>query len=241
MKYMGSKNRIAKDILPIILKNRAPGQWYVEPFVGGCNIIDKVNGNRIGNDINFYLIEMWKELQKGWNQPKLVTEDQYNEIRINKDKFEPWLVGYVGFLLSFGAKWFGGYRRDVAGSKGDITNMENQSRRAYESIINQLPNVKDVVFTNLNYWEITIPKNSIIYCDPPYEDTTKYKDKFDHKKYWDWVRVMSLSGHQIFCSEYNAPPDFDVIWQVDVNVTLSKQPLKKTCEKLFVYNPVCNI
>lgn len=52
MKYMGSKNRIAKYILPIILKDRKECQWYVEPFVGGCNTIDKVVGNRIGSDIH---------------------------------------------------------------------------------------------------------------------------------------------------------------------------------------------
>lgn len=35
MKYMGSKSRIAKYILPIILKDRKDGQYYVEPFCGG--------------------------------------------------------------------------------------------------------------------------------------------------------------------------------------------------------------
>nr|WP_319571429.1 DNA adenine methylase [uncultured Draconibacterium sp.] len=45
MKYMGSKNRIAKHILPIILKNRT-NELYVEPFVGGANLIDKVDGER---------------------------------------------------------------------------------------------------------------------------------------------------------------------------------------------------
>ena len=35
MKYMGSKARIANEILPIILKDRKDGQFYVEPFVGG--------------------------------------------------------------------------------------------------------------------------------------------------------------------------------------------------------------
>ena len=35
MKYQGSKRRIAKDILPIILRDRKNGQFYVEPFVGG--------------------------------------------------------------------------------------------------------------------------------------------------------------------------------------------------------------
>jgi len=38
MKYTGSKRRVAKEILPIILKDRQLNQWYVEPFVGGGNL-----------------------------------------------------------------------------------------------------------------------------------------------------------------------------------------------------------
>ncbi len=41
---MGSKARIAKHILPIILKDRKDGQWYVEPFVGGANLIEEKTG-----------------------------------------------------------------------------------------------------------------------------------------------------------------------------------------------------
>ena len=41
MNYMGSKTKVAKKLLPTILANRTPGQWYVEPFVGGANMIDK--------------------------------------------------------------------------------------------------------------------------------------------------------------------------------------------------------
>ena len=59
MKYMGSKARHAKEILPIILSTRKEDQWYVEPFVGGANVIDKVDGKRIGADINEPLIGMW--------------------------------------------------------------------------------------------------------------------------------------------------------------------------------------
>ena len=58
MKYMGSKNRIAKDILPIILKDRTPKQWYIEPFCGGLGTLDKVTSNRIASDKNKYIIEM---------------------------------------------------------------------------------------------------------------------------------------------------------------------------------------
>ena len=40
MKYMGSKARFSKEILPIILKERTADQWYIEPFAG--------NGKRLG-------------------------------------------------------------------------------------------------------------------------------------------------------------------------------------------------
>ena len=47
---MGSKAKIAKSLLNLMLKNRAANQAFVEPFVGGCNVIDKVEGLRIGCD-----------------------------------------------------------------------------------------------------------------------------------------------------------------------------------------------
>jgi DNA adenine methylase len=84
---MGSKNRLAKYILPIILKNKKQNQVYVEPFCGGCNSMDKVTGCvRIANDINEYLIATFKAAQSGWIPPGLITEEQYKEIQNNKDK-----------------------------------------------------------------------------------------------------------------------------------------------------------
>lgn len=65
MIYMGSKRRIAEQILTLILEGRKEGQYYVEPFCGGCNTIDKVPGNRIANDSNPYLIAMWEALSGG--------------------------------------------------------------------------------------------------------------------------------------------------------------------------------
>lgn len=44
MKYMGSKSRIAKDIVPILQRyiDENNIDTYVEPFVGGANVIDKI-------------------------------------------------------------------------------------------------------------------------------------------------------------------------------------------------------
>lgn len=36
MQYMGSKNRIAKELIPIITEGMTKDQHYIEPFVGGA-------------------------------------------------------------------------------------------------------------------------------------------------------------------------------------------------------------
>ena len=85
MKYLGNKARIAKEILPIILKDRKVGQYYVEPFVGGANMIDKVDGNRIGGEYNKYIAEMWIALKKGWIPENNYSKDDYIKVKNHKD------------------------------------------------------------------------------------------------------------------------------------------------------------
>ena len=81
MIYVGSKSRIAEQILTIILEGRKDGQYYVEPFCGGCNTIDKVPGNRIANDSNPYLIAMWEALSWGWDPPKIIEREYYRDVQ----------------------------------------------------------------------------------------------------------------------------------------------------------------
>lgn len=74
MKYVGSKNRLSKDLAPIIqsyITNETEG--YLEPFVGGANMIDKIKCNKkIGTDNHKYLIAVLKSYQKvGYRQKKL--------------------------------------------------------------------------------------------------------------------------------------------------------------------------
>lgn len=62
MKYMGSKNRISKHLKPIIESYLIDKDVYIEPFVGGANMIDKINfNNKIGSDLNKYVIESYKD------------------------------------------------------------------------------------------------------------------------------------------------------------------------------------
>lgn len=233
MKYMGSKARIAKHILPIILKDRKEGQWYVEPFVGGANMIDKVDGNRIGSDVNSHLIGALCLIRDDPRSiPDVITEDDYKEA---KERPSTKLDGFIGFAMSFGGKWFGGYRRDSKGPKGCQENMATQTRRSKSSAIRQSPLLHGVDLISSSYCELHVPPKSIIYCDPPYAGTTRYKDDFDHDKFWQWCREKCAEGHRVFISEYSAPDDFVCVWSGELAVSVQRSGTKKATERLFVH------
>lgn len=233
MKYMGSKNRIAKYILPIMLKDRRPDQYWVEPFVGGANIIDKVCGLRIGADSNPYLIKALKLIRDNPESlPDIITEVDYSKAKsvLKVDG----LTGFIGFSMSFGGKWFGGYRRDVAGSKGCINNMQTQTRRCKESALKQSPKLQGVCLKISSFENLIIPPNSIVYCDPPYRNTTKYKDSLDYDLFYNWCRAKNQEGHTVFVSEYNMPDDFKCVWIKEICSSLCKNTgSKKGVERLF--------
>jgi len=231
---MGSKNRIAKEILPIILKDRKPEQWYVEPFVGGANMIDKVGGKRIGADFNPFVIEALKLIRDNPESlPTQITKEYYRELKENMRL--DGLTGYVGVVMSFRAKWFGGFTGDKRLEAKGRGSAEAFATAAKNNALKQSPLIKGLIFISGSYLYLDIPKESIIYCDPPYEGTTKYKDAFCHATFWNWVRTKSLEGHAIFVSEYNAPEDFICIWQKRINNNLKDSGAKEV-EKLFIFD-----
>lgn len=224
MQYMGSKNRISKEILPIILSDKKLNQTFYDVFCGGCNLIDKIQGKRIANDKHFELIEMWKSLQNGWEPPEHVSKELYYNIKDNPKNYSPDLVGFVGFLCSFGGKWWGGY---AANSKND-----NYAARGKRQLLKQVLLLKDVVFTNLNYADITFEPNSLIYLDPPYAGTTEYRNKFNHDDFWNWVRNISINN-DVYISEYHAPNDFICLKEIITKTILDKNSQYPRIEKLF--------
>lgn len=222
MKYMGSKRRISKYILPIILKNRKPGQWYVEPFCGGCNLIDKVDGPRMANDINRPLIEMFKALQSGCHFPDEISKDQYmtlkeayEEGKFINDRFLG-LIGWVGFTASYNGKFFDSYVNESGG--------RNYQREAQKNILNQVKRLSDVVFTSGSFTEMQIPEESIIYCDIPYRETTSYKaGGLDYDAFYTWAVDMANKGHKVYVSEYSIEhPNFVQVWEMDVKNELNR-------------------
>ena len=240
MKYVGSKNRLAKELVPIIQSYITDDtKGYLEPFVGGANMIDKIEcDNKFGCDIHEELIELLKYIQNTNNiLPTTIKEEEYNKVRLNKDKYEKWYVGFVGFCATFGAKYFGGYAR---GFKEDKITPRDIPAESIRNIEKQRKNLQNIKFKCCSYDEINKNiKDFVIYCDPPYKGTLKYTTDFDYDKFYKWCKEMS-KNNIILISEYWMPEEFECIWEKKTTVRIdsnkkSKDKKMERTEKLFIY------
>ena len=243
MKYVGSKNRLAKELVPIIqsyITENTVG--YLEPFVGGANMIDKIiHHNKIGCDIHEELIELLEYIQNLDNElPQHISEDHYKEVKSNRNKYPKWYQGFVGFTASFSAIYFSGYARSM---KNDGVTPRDMSNEAIRNIEKQRKNLQGIRFFSKSFLEIDIEKlkGYVIYCDPPYRGTEKYyaknKSGFPYKEFDDWCVKMS-EHNTVLISEYNMPEDnFECVWSKEHKV--GNSPSHKThgvrIEKLYTY------
>lgn len=233
MKYMGSKNRIAKHILPIMLEYRGSRPW-VEPFVGGGNMIDKVKGDRIGYDLNPNAIDALILIRDSLHLiPKNNQEFTEADFK-NKSADRPWLTGFASFAYAFGGD--GGWARGK-NAKGVPRDFVAES---YRNALKQSPFLQGVFLQQKSYKEIELSEPSLLYCDPPYKGTSKYKTgNFNHDAFWSWCNFMANNGHIVFVSEYSAPSWAKVLWEKEVSSGLkrSTKEHKKRTEKLFLVEP----
>lgn len=228
---MGSKNRIAKDIVPIIqsyIDNNNVVN-YLEPFVGGANVIDKIRcENRYGCDSHKELIAFLKGLSEGYIPPMNISEDEYKYIKEHRNEYNDCFLGYVGFQLSYGAKWFDTFRRDKVGKR-------KYDEEAFRNVMKQAPNLKGVKFYHRQFQTLKKDKikGYVVYCDPPYHNTTKYStNDFPYDEFYQWCIDMS-KNNIVLISEYNMPEQFECIWQKELKCTLDKNSRSDKVEKLW--------
>lgn len=235
MKYMGSKSRIANEILPIILKDRKDGQYYVEPFCGGLGTFDKVSGHRIASDKNKYLIAMWKGLKENRPRPHEISKELYSKARTEFNngtniEFDDFMIGWIGFMGSFNGRFFDGGYSGISGIRNYI---DEQIRNTEKQILS----LQGAEFYSCDYDNLTYPDESVIYCDIPYNNTKQYlcSKNFDYPKFYQWCRDMTNRGHKVFISEYEAPSDFNCVWAKEITNSLNQSVTYKPTERLFVY------
>lgn len=240
---MGSKSRIAKDIVPIIQDKIDENgiTTYIEPFCGGCNIIDKIKcEKKIASDNHKYLIEIFKNLNLIQTLPNFISKEEYSNVREcfnnHQNLYEDWYIGAVGFLASYNGRFFdGGYAGIVHTKSGTTRNYYDEAKR---NLLEQIENLQDIEFQYGDYKDLYDTQiNCLIYCDPPYQRVKQYgtSKNFDYDKFWKWCKEKS-KNNIIIVSEHNAPNGWDCIWEHKVIRTMDNNKRVKATEKLFIYN-----
>ena len=241
MVYMGSKAKYAKYIVPILQKIIDDNNidTYIECFVGGANIIDKIKcKNRIGYDRSDTLIALLQEAQKGM---EYVLQDGSRELWDKgkgyvKDGIMPEdmtlaEIGAMEFLASYSN---GGFPRGYAKN----SETRNYFKEARNNLENQAAALKDIVFEVQDYKDLKPISGAVIYLDPPYQGTKFYgyanQEKMDYDHFWNWVRDLSKDNY-VLVSEQAAPDDFETVWEQKVIRTTNKENNFKAVEKLFKY------
>ena len=112
------------------------------------------------------------------------------------------------------ARWRGG--------KLDGKNNDLQSLQSLESLQS----------FNKSYDEIEIEKDSVIYCDIPYEGTSGYLTDFDFEKFYSWCEKQT---EPLFISSYKMPADrFVCVAMFKHRCILSATANNEVTEKVFI-------
>lgn len=86
----------------------------------------------------------------------------------------------------------------------------------------------------LDYEEVAIPEDSVIYCDIPYEGTEVYNKAgdFDYERFYQWCERQT---QPVFISSYQMPEDrFDCIEEFTHRSTLSASANNLVTERIYV-------
>lgn len=238
---MGSKSKIVNYILPIIQERIEDYniKTYIEPFCGGCNVIDKVVcDERIASDNQKYLIALLENVEKVKLLPNEISREHYSEVRdcFNKGlhTFEDWYIGAIGFLASYNGRFFdGGYAGLVNTKIGTVRNYYNEAKR---NLVEQVSSLKNINFKCVDYTYYSDFEDCLFYLDPPYKNKKAYDSSkgFKHEELWDWCRHMS-EKNIVLISEQESPPDFECVWQQEVKRTIDNNKRVKATEKLFEF------
>ena len=115
-----------------------------------------------------------------------------------------------------------------------IAQLEHLERLVHLERIAQLvpcynPYERDI---GLQYHEVPILTDSVIYCDPPYKGTKEYVAKgFDHDRFYDWCRAQT---ELTFISEYAMPDDFILIREFSRYEAKAAYTSQTVTERLFI-------
>lgn len=243
MPYMGSKQKHADEILAQL----PDADYFVDVFAGGCAMTDAaLLSNRfkgiISNDIKG-TPAVYESFVKGRKPDyRWISKDEFDA----KKKHD--LV--VAMCWSFGSglrsyaygpgkaaklkkAWTAIVDRSKSSAEAYQKYKEYQKRLKAIDCRMDVRSLEHLQSLELDYNDLEIPENAVIYCDPPYKGTKEYQCSFDHEKFYDWCEKQTAP---VFISEYWMPEErFKCVWSKPVKTTMcaSSNNIKRV-EKLWI-------
>ena len=227
IKWVGSKSKLLKHLIPVISKHIDQYDYYVEPFMGTGSVFLALLEEQVFfhttfvlNDMNRYLLEMFfairdklddlvdllKEAETEYNNSKNKKQLYYEKRNEFNGAEDYSLKSIVTFMTLIKTNWHGLYRVNSKGkysvpfgyAKNLSFNIEN-----LRNISELLNKHKDrIIFTNKDYRDILneySDKKCLVYLDPPYYKTlvSYAKDVFDHKEF---AKICENSEQELIIS-----------------------------------------
>ena len=227
--YMGSKNSIAKKIVAVLPR----ATHFYDLFCGGCAIthVAMLSGKWEQYHINdlSMMPQLFVDAVNGKyaNERRWISREDFMRL---KDT-DP----YVACVWSFGNRCqtymygkdvepfkkalhevhfaetkeqrteaMARYRRLLAEVDRELT-KDQKTRSGNLECLQSLQRLQRLQRLQLDYRDVPIEDDAVIYCDPPYADTHEYKaDGFDHDAFYSWCLEQT---QPLFISEYNMPKD----------------------------------
>ena len=210
--YFGGKQKLAKQILPLIPKHNL----YCEPFFGGGAIfflkslseIEVINDSN-GDLINFYKVvkNNYKELEKEikatlhsrehHQSAKIVLSysELFNDI---KRAWAIWVLANESYSSRLDAEW--GYDRKRNTSAKRLKHKRENFSKEYASRMEQT----EIENTDaLKVIETRDSKHSFFYCDPPYFNSSMgHYNKYTEQNFENLLQSLTKIKGKFLLSSY---------------------------------------
>lgn len=252
--YMGSKRKIAADLIRYMANANPNAVHFYDLFGGGGAMSFAALQSGLFysvhyNELNKAVVALLEKIRTDG-----VTDEFYQWI--DRERFfeltkgDDWLAGLAQTSWSFGNNQKGylygpkvepvkrvahdevmaaggnAYRSEVLGKLERLEHLERLQH------LERLGNFESLQITNLDYRAVpisTLPEQTIIYCDIPYKGTAEYNHGgFDHEAFFEWCRQ---SPYKIYVSSYDAP--MNCVFELNHRSTLSATANNRVIERLF--------
>lgn len=213
VQYLGGKSSVGIRLAPFIQQalERANTKTLIEPFVGGFNIVNRLPSQTLGicSDSHPGLKSLYDAIKRGWQPPLILTQERYAELRVSRDWDNP-ETAFAAFGCTYGGKEWGGYARQRLADG----QMYDYARSAARSLERKRAAISRCTFSTRPYQDTPVPRNSVVYCDPPYLNATFYPHtSFNHEQFLQWAQEVA-SHSTVLVSEFeqNLPTNWPRLW-----------------------------